>query len=157
MTKLSDHFTLAELCVSDTAKRLGIPNAPTVAHLNNMQRWLAPGLEAVRKLCGGKTVTVHSAYRNPRVNAAVGGTPTSAHPMGLAADITVAGMTPLAVARTVARAMKRRELQVDQLILESGRGVVHVSFDGRARMQMGHQPGKAGSAIDWAYFADVAK
>ena len=150
--KLSPNFTLEELTVSDTARRLGIPNTPIAVHLANMKVYLAPGLEMVRALVR-KPVRVNSAYRNPEVNRRVGGTPTSAHPMGYAADITVDGMTAEDLARAIAAAMKARTLKIDQLILESGRKVVHVSFDPRARGMRGHQPGAAGSPIDWGYFA----
>lgn len=151
--KISKNFTLDELCVSSTADEHGIKNTPTEAHLANMTKYLAPGLEIVRSICGHRVIVVASAYRNPQVNRMVGGTPTSAHPMGLAADIRVAGLSSLETARLIAGAMKRRELKIDQLILESGRSVVHVSFDPRARMMMGHQPGAAGTPINWRYFA----
>jgi len=151
--KLTKNFSLEELCVSSTADERGISNAPTEAHLANMTKYLAPGLEIVRSICGGRAIVVTSAYRNPEVNRIVGGTPTSAHPMGLAADIRVAGLSALETARAIAGAMKRREVRIDQMILESGRSVVHVSFDPRARMMMGHQPGPAGTEINWRYFA----
>ncbi len=156
MTRLTTHFTLEELCVSSTATERGIGNAPTQMHLNNMTRHLAPGLERVRSICGDRSMVITSAYRNPEVNRLVGGTPTSAHPMGLAADIRVAGLSSLETARRIAAAMKRGEIRIDQLILESGRRVVHVSFDPRARMQMGHQPGAAGTPIDWTFFNTVS-
>lgn len=149
---LSPNFTLEELTVSDTARKLGIPNTPIAVHLTNMRVYLAPGLEAVRALVK-KPVHVNSAYRNPEVNRRVGGTPTSAHPMGFAADIVVDGMTAEDLARTIAAAMKARKLKIDQLILESGRKVVHVSFDPRARGMRGHQPGAAGTPINWGYYA----
>lgn len=143
MTQLSDHFSLAELTVSDTAKRLGIPNTPTTDHMHNLTMVLAPGLERVRAVIGGP-VLVTSGYRNPRVNAAVGGVANSAHALGYAADITHPRYTALAVAR-----MLRDHLRghFDQLILESSRGVVHISFDPRARRQVMTQAGAAGSSI----------
>ena len=150
--QLSRNFSLAELCASDTAVKYGLDNSPTPTHLDNMRRYLVPGLEQVRSICGNRSITVTSAYRNPVVNKKVGGTDTSAHPMGFAADIRVSGLSALAVARLIDKAMKDKLVKVDQLILESGRSVVHVSFDPRARMQAGHQPGAAGTAIDWRYF-----
>ncbi|HEY5721109.1 MAG TPA: D-Ala-D-Ala carboxypeptidase family metallohydrolase [Allosphingosinicella sp.] len=149
--KLSDHFWLKELLVSSTADQLGIENKPTRAHLANLRNRLAPGLEAVRSVCGNRPIAVTSAYRNPRINAIVGGTATSAHPMGFAADLRVSGLSAWTTARLIAEAMLDG-LKIDQLILESGRSVVHVSFDPRFRMMRGHQPGGPGTAIDWAYF-----
>lgn len=151
MTPLSAHFTLEELTVSSAADEAGIENRPTSEHLVNIMQFLVPGLEQVRALAKAPVVVL-SAYRNPQVNRLVGGTPTSAHPLGLAADIRIAGQSALATARMIHAAMHRRALQVDQLILESGRRVVHVSFDPRFRMMAGHQPGKARTPIDWGYF-----
>ncbi|MEG3144205.1 D-Ala-D-Ala carboxypeptidase family metallohydrolase [Sphingomonas sp. RT2P30] len=151
-TQLSRHFTLEELTRSDTADAHHIANTPLPAHRANMTAFLAPGLEQVREIVGNVPVNVHDAYRCPAVNKMVGGTPTSAHPLGFAADIDVPGQTPLATARLIAAAMKAGKIKIDQLILESGRGTVHVSFDPRARGMMGHQPGVAGTPIDWSFF-----
>ena len=149
--KISAHFTLYELTHSDTAVKHGIANTPTEAHFANMTRYLAPGLEQIRDICGGP-INVHDAYRNPVVNRMVGGTPSSAHPLGYAADIDVPGQTPLATSRSIAAAMKAGRVNIDQLIYESGRQTVHVSFDPRARGMRGHQPGAPGSPIDWTFF-----
>jgi len=149
---LSRHFTLAELTHSDTARAHGIANTPTDEHLANMKIYLAPGLEQVREICGGTPVNVHVAYRNPEVNRLVGGTPTSDHPKGFAADIDVPGQTPETTARLIAAAMKAGKIKVDQLIYESGRRTVHVSFNPVGRGMMGHQPGAPGSRIDWGWF-----
>ena len=86
---------------------------------------------------------ITSAYRNPAINRIVGGTATSAHPKGYAADIRVAGLSPVAVARTLAAS----GLKFDQLILETSRAVVHVSFDPRLRGEVKTQAGGPGTAI----------
>jgi putative chitinase len=151
--KISEHFTLEELLVSSVADAHGIANTPLPAHLAAMKTRLAPGLELVRTICGARPIRIKSAYRNPAINRLVGGTPTSAHPLGYAADIVVAGLSARATAGLIAAAMKAGTIRIDQLILESGRGVVHVSFDPRARGMRGHQPGVAGTPIDWGYFA----
>ncbi len=155
---MSQHFSIGELCVSDTAVKHGIANTPTPEHLHNIETYLMPGLEHVRTILDDRTIRIFSGYRNPKVNKLVKGTPTSAHPQGLAADLRAAGISAEQAAFAIARAMKRKEIEIDQLILESSRGVVHVSFDPRTghggpRMQMGHQPGAAFTAIDWNYFA----
>ena len=150
--RLTEHFWLKELLVSSTADRLGIENRPTAAHLANMRKHLAPGLEKVREICGNRPVAVTSAYRNPKINRLVGGTPTSAHPQGYAADIRVSGLSALKTARLIADAMADGRVSIDQLILEGGRSVVHVSFDPKARMMRGSQPGGPGTFIDWDFF-----
>lgn len=85
--KLSEHFTLEELTVSDTAKQKGLNNTPKGEALENLIR-LAEFLEDVRALFG-KPITINSAYRGPEVNAAVGGAKKSDHMDGRAADIRV--------------------------------------------------------------------
>lgn len=160
-TYLSRHFTLEELTHSDTAIEHHIDNTPLPEHRANMDNWLVPGLEQTRHELGDEPMNIHDAYRCPEVNHLVGGTSTSAHPDGFAADWDRPGQTPLQSARIIAAAMKAGRLKIDQLILESSRGTVHTSFDprgakpgqpSRARGMMGHQPGGPGTPIDWAFF-----
>ena len=47
----------------------------------------------------GKSVTINSGFRTESHNKKVGGSPNSQHLLGMAADIVVAGVTPLAVAQ----------------------------------------------------------
>lgn len=90
--RLSTNFTLAELIRSRTAARLGISNAPSQEVLANLGR-LADLLEGVRALIG-QPLYIHSGYRCPELNSAVGGSPASYHLLGLAADFDApAGMT----------------------------------------------------------------
>ena len=85
--KLSPHFTLEEMTVSDYAARLGLDNTPQNEHLMNMRR-LAAFLESLRALLN-KPISINSAYRSPKVNAAIRGSKTSQHCHGTAADIRV--------------------------------------------------------------------
>lgn len=141
--KISDNFYLDELLVSDEAFKAGIENEPTAEHLANLTKYLAPGLEKARKLLGNRAIVVTSAYRNPKVNKLVGGTPTSAHPLGYAADIRVAGLTHFETAKKLAAS----NLKFDQLILEVSRNIVHLSFDPRLRGQVKTQAKGAGTPI----------
>lgn len=83
---LTEHFTLEELCESDTAIRKGIDNIPD-ANIIACLQLLAPGLERVRAVLG-VPMRINSGYRSPKLNAAVGGAKSSAHVLGLAADFT---------------------------------------------------------------------
>lgn len=144
--KLSAHFSLAELTASAKAAALGDDNTPTPAHMANL-KVLAAGLEEVRRVCGGRPMTITSGYRNPRVNRAVGGVPTSAHALGLAADFFVPGLKTRAVAQMLAQAVRDDDIEVDQVIWEKSRNIVHVSFDPRARGQVLTQALGPGSPV----------
>jgi hypothetical protein len=110
---MTPNFTLAELTVSETAERHGIDNTPTPEHLENLQR-LAEFLETVKAALGGKPVMINSAYRGPAVNEKVGGSKSSQHMVGCAADIRIPGMNPDQVCRAIIAA----DLPFDQLIRE---------------------------------------
>lgn len=76
------YFTFKEL----TATATGMANAPaTWEQLENLLT-LALFLDGIREKFG-KPVKVNSGFRSPAVNVAVGGSKTSAHLKGLAADI----------------------------------------------------------------------
>ena len=82
--KLSDNFALGEFTASATAKRLHINNNPSLDVLANLRR-LAVELEKVRAITG-KPLKIASGYRAPALNKAVGGSKTSYHMDGCAAD-----------------------------------------------------------------------
>jgi len=83
--KLSPNFALDELTASETAARHGIDNTPDEAIIKNLTR-LANALQEVRALLGNKVIIVSSGYRSPELNQKVGGSATSDHCKGLAAD-----------------------------------------------------------------------
>lgn len=120
---LSPHFTLAELTVSQMAARRGLANVPGPKAVAALTLLCLHVLEPVR-LHFGCPVAVSSGYRAPEVNAAVGGSRTSQHCFGQAADFTVPGVHNLDVCQWILR-----NLTYDQLIYEFGRtGWVHVSW-----------------------------
>jgi putative chitinase len=127
-TQLSPHFTLEELTVTNT----GLNNSPDATALARLKA-VATKMEAVRTLLGGKAITINSAYRNPQVNAAVGGVSNSAHALGYAVDFTCASFgTPYDICKKIAAS----PIQFDQLIHER-RNWVHISFDSsRNRRQL---------------------
>ena len=138
--QLTPHFSLEEFTLSRTALALGIENEPTAEHLENLRK-LAQRMEEVRALFD-KVIVITSGYRNPQLNAAVGGTPTSAHALGLAADFHVHGLEDLDAAKVI----RDSGLKFDQLIYEKNR-CVHLSVDPRLRRQVLRQPGGPGSPI----------
>ena len=108
--KLSEHFSLAELTVTNH-RSLG--NIPDPSALVNLKR-LAEFLELVKDRLGGRAVMISSGYRSKAVNDSVGSRDTSQHRLGCAADIMVPGMTPDAVVRAVMAS----GLAYDQIIRE---------------------------------------
>lgn len=128
--QLSEHFTLAEMCNSQAAIRNRLDNRPGDAEIENLKR-VAAILEQVRELVG-KPINVSSGYRSPAVNRAVGGSSASAHMKGLAADITVSGMT----AKALATLISMSKIEFDQLILE-GNSWVHIGLsENKPRKQL---------------------
>lgn len=119
MIFLSTHFTLDELVVSQYAAREGWDNTPPAPSVAELRRLVGIILEPIRHEVGDRALVVSSGYRSPRVNAAIGGAPASAHVDGRAADFTVPGIRLLTLFEVVAKA----DLPFDQLIYEYGRWV----------------------------------
>lgn len=127
---LSKHFTLEELTFSQTAARLGIDNTPDSDTLSNL-RGLSNFLEVIREKIK-RPIYITSGYRSIELNKKIGGSKTSAHISGLAADIVAPSYgTPADLAEVIAAL----DLEFDQLILEFGKWV-HVSVSENPRNQM---------------------
>ena len=77
---LSLHFTLAEL----TRTSSGQPNVPTAVETKALVALCSSLLEPIRAKFG--PVSIHSGYRSKAVNEAIGGSKTSQHVKGEAAD-----------------------------------------------------------------------
>lgn len=120
---LTPNFTLAEMVRSSTASRRGIDNTPPPVVIERLRLLCEHVLEPVRAHFG-KPVIVTSGYRSPALNSAIGGSGTSQHSQGEAADFTVHGVSNIAVCRWM-----EKHLTYDQLIYEFGEeGWVHVSW-----------------------------
>lgn len=126
---LTRNFTLQEMVKSETALRRGIPNIPGAEQIEALERLCQKVLQPIRDAYG-RGVKVNSGYRSPDVNAAVGGSRTSDHCKGMAADIEIPGVANYDLAEHI-----QSNLQFTQLILEfytpgiPDSGWVHVSYD----------------------------
>lgn len=126
---LSANFTLKELTKSDTATRLGIDNTPDEAVIESLKLLCENVLQPVRDHFG-KSVTVNSGFRSPETNQATGGSKTSGHCKGQAADIEIEGISNPDLAHWI-----MDNCDYTQLILEfytqgqPNSGWVHVSYD----------------------------
>ena len=134
---LSPHFTLSELCHSQTAARRGIANRPNAAARDNLRHVAITILEPVRAHFA-VPYSPTSGYRSKTLNAILGSRPTSQHILGQAVDLVLPGVPALELARWI-----KGNLCFDQLILEHWRpgtlnsGWVHVSakrVDNRGRV-----------------------
>ena len=126
-TPVTMHFTIEELYASETAKRLGIDNKPSVQKMINLVYLAANVLEPLR-VAMGEPVKINSGYRCEKLNKAVGGIYNSQHLKGQAADLCIDG--DMAKGRRWFNYI-RDHLNFDQLIWEhdkSGTYWIHVSF-----------------------------
>ena len=126
---LTENFTLSELTKSETALRHDMDNSPDQTAISNLQVLAVHVLQPVRDHYG-KGVKVNSGFRHPDVNAKVGGSKTSDHCKGMAADIEIPGVPNAELAEWI-----RSNLPFTQVILEfytqgvPDSGWVHVSYD----------------------------
>lgn len=128
---LTEHFTLDELTHSETAVRRGIDNTPPADVLQNL-RMLAEGLERVRAVLN-HPMRISSGYRCPALNMSIGGSRSSAHMSGLAADFTCPDFgSPRDVAMAIVTAAN--SIDYDQVIHE-GRWV-HIAFSAHPRREV---------------------
>ena len=132
--KLSENFTLEELTFSETARRKGIDNTPPDAVVSKLRTLCKTVLQPVRKKYG-KSIVVTCGYRCAKLNKLVGGASTSDHIYGNAADIRSVSDTKAdnkALFDLIIGMMKKKEIQVKQVIDEFGYDWIHVSYqDGR--------------------------
>ena len=143
--KLSEHFSLAELCKT----RTGIANVPNEAQVENLKRvcrWLEQlrlrynqmrnekgemrnGNEEIRNEVREYPIIINSGFRSAAVNKAVGGVPTSNHLTGCAVDIRCIGMEQaLRYAAILLDISDMSREDFDELLIEQKRSVVWIHF-----------------------------
>jgi len=122
-SRLSPHFTLAEMCKTEV-KLKNVPNEAQVENLKRLCGWLemlskryneryvanrrdpsatlgmtkgvlSSRLSKAHGEISEEPIIINSGYRSPAVNKAVGGVATSNHLTGCAADIRVSGIEQL--------------------------------------------------------------
>ena len=126
---LSPNFTLSEMTKSETALRHGMDNTPGDTEIANLKLLAEKVLQPIRDHYK-RGVKVNSGFRHPDVNARVGGSRTSDHTRGMAADIEIPGVANAELAEWI-----QQNLDYTQLILEfytpgvPDSGWVHVSYD----------------------------
>ena len=136
--QLSKNLSLAEVIRSETAKRKGVSNMPTEAHIANFKLLAEKVFQPIREHF---SVPIHisSGYRSEALNKAIKGSNTSQHCTGEAIDID---MDATSVTNAEIFKYIKDNLEFDQLIWEFGTDAnpdwVHVSYEstGKQRKQI---------------------
>ena len=124
---LTKNFSYQEMIKSSTAQRMGVSNEATREHVINLVNLCNYILQPVRDEFG--PIRINSGYRSPALNSKVGGSETSQHCNGEAADFESSRISNPELATWIAK-----NLDFDQLILEfyDGKdphsGWVHCSY-----------------------------
>lgn len=118
------YFTIKELTKSSTAEAKGIDNTPTPEVERNLTALVENVLDPLREIYG-KPITVNSGYRCPELNKAVGGSATSDHVKGFAADITAGSKEENERLFNIIK----HNFHFSQLIDEKNFSWVHVSYN----------------------------
>lgn len=127
--QLTENFSLHEMTKSETALRHGLENTPGPEEIENLRTLCEQVLQPLRNAYQ-RGIKVNSGFRHPDVNAAVGGSKTSDHCRGQAADIEIPGVPNGDLAEYIAQ-----YFNFTQIILEfytpgiPDSGWVHVSYD----------------------------
>lgn len=127
------HFTISELCRSNTARKYGINNQCSLQHIYNLTDLVTCLLDPLRE-AWGSPIYVNSGYRSAELNRRVKGSSNSQHLYGEAADITTG---TIAGNKELFRLIQELKLPFDQLIDEQGYQWIHISYrKGRNRGQV---------------------
>lgn len=127
--KLTNNFSLAEMIKSETALRKDLDNTPDDQVVANLKMLCEQILQPLRDVWQ-TGIKVNSGYRSPEVNASVGGSRTSDHCHGYAADIEIPGVPNADLAQYIAD-----NFDFTQVILEfytqgvPDSGWVHVAYN----------------------------
>lgn len=87
MGTISKSFSYAEFEASETAKKRHIINVISTFEIRDAVKELTLTVLQPLRNAWGEPLHINSGYRCPKLNAAVGGVPTSQHTKGEAADI----------------------------------------------------------------------
>lgn len=131
---MAEFFTKSELTRSDTARIRGIDNTPTPEASAALDALMWNVLGPIRRMWG-KPIIVNSGYRCPKLNAAIGGSATSQHMKGEAADITAGDPTKN---KELFDMIAQSAIPFDQLIDEKNYRWIHVSYRPNGRRNILH-------------------
>lgn len=130
------YFSYSEFLKSDAAEKHQVSNIPDDAQLpqvlGNIKALVLNVLDPLRAMIA-RPIIITSGYRCQRVNELVGGSKTSQHLSGKAADFHVQEYTPQQmdmVYRTI-----QMYYDFDQLIFYPSKNIIHISWNGDKNRQ----------------------
>ena len=125
------YFSYSEFFKSDVAEKHQVKNIPDDAQLSqvlgNIKALVLNVLDPLRARIG-RPIIITSGYRSQRVNELVGGSKTSQHLSGKAADIHVQGYTPQQM--DIVYQTIQKCCDFDQLIFYPSKNIIHISWNG---------------------------
>lgn len=143
MGTISKNFSYHEFEASSLAKEKRINNTITSFRVRDALKNLTLSLlQPVRDYIGAR-VCVSSGYRCMELNEEIGGSPTSQHPLGEAADIWCPTLTPYELACVIVEL----DLPFDQMILYPGFLHVSLKLEGKQRRQILYNKSYKGNRI----------
>lgn len=136
---MAKYFTLAEMLKSETAAKNQINNTPSAEIEQNVEELLGV-LDGLREHYG-KPIKITSGYRSAELNKLVGGSPTSAHVIGYAADLQPVQGSFEEFKASVLKWIKKSGVKFDQCIVEKSKSTqwVHFGLYNRKGQQRGQQ------------------
>lgn len=118
--QLSKNFTLNEMVKSGTATAKHIDNTPNREQIENLSVLCRDILQPIRE-AWGEPIVVSSGFRCPKLNSAVGGSKTSQHMSGAAADFSAKDKSRNGeLFRLIEKLIKEGKIVCRQLIWEYG-------------------------------------
>lgn len=130
------YFSIAEFLRSDAAEKYQVSNIPSdeelLKVLTNINTLVNNVLDPLRAMIG-RPIIITSGYRSRQINELVGGSKTSQHLTGKAADFHVRGFTPQQM--NVVYQTIQMIFDFDQLIFYPSKNIIHVSWNGDKNRQ----------------------
>ncbi|MDR1941021.1 MAG: hypothetical protein LBQ47_01690 [Endomicrobium sp.] len=125
--KLSPHFDLQEFLHTSRAELLASQGQEVKNYIPSLKALCLYILEPIREFYNAPVI-ISSGFRGKSLNTAVGGSATSQHSLGQAADITVKGIDPAQIIKDIKT--KKLSFHFGQCIFEKigGKEWVHISL-----------------------------
>lgn len=131
------YFNLSEFLRSETALNHGIENLPYWYVVENLKELAMDVLDPIR-IEWGQPLIIESGFRNPELNAVVGGVYNSAHIDGHAADVRLVSWSKKSITdlfKLIQTMTDDGLIEVDQVILYRKKNIIHISNEYPRRKQ----------------------